>query len=191
MLENLVYKILDLIYPKLDTSNLPNLLFKLNSTQELIYLGEFIPYDIDKVLEHINQERKNILLNIKSNSKDLGFTKDEIDELNSNIEQIITYKDFLKEYKSHKHLKNTNTKDKFIVDEHIRNEAFEYAKSKINIKVKKFDLTPKEIDRYEEKYIKEYISKAQSIFKENQTEIIKELQDNCFTAMYNHNLILK
>ena len=178
MLENLVYKILDLTYPKLDTSNLPNLLFKLNSTQELIYLGEFIPYDIDKVLEHINQERKNILLNIKSNSKDLGFTKDEIDELNSNIEQIITYKDFLKEYKSHKHLKNTNTKDKFIVDEHVKKEAFEYAKSKINIKTKKFDLTPKEIDRYEEKYIKEYISKAQSIFKENQTEIIKELQDN-------------
>lgn len=191
MLENIVYDLIDLPYPKLDTEDLADKLFKLNSTDKLIYLGEFKPYIIDEVVEKINTKRKDILIEIRKNSYALGLESDERCELDSNIESIFTYEDFKKEFIERHYFKDieelkSGVKAKFTVDDDIRKQALNYAKYHIELKEKKFEMTPKEYDRYEEKYIKEYISKEQSNFNEKESERLTRRKSNfdSFTKKY-------
>lgn len=178
MLENIVYEILDLPYPKIDTEDFEDKIFKLNSTEKLIYLGEFKPYLIDKIIEQINIKRKNILLEIKKNSFDLGLGEEEISKLNYNISSLLIYKDFLQEFKESNYFKDDrefrSEKRKFRVNQEIQKSALNYAQNKIKLKEKKFELTPRDYDRFEEKYIKEYINIEQSNFNDEESERLQD-----------------
>ncbi len=98
MLENIVYEIIDLPYPKLDTDGMSDKLYKLNSTEKLIYLGEFKPYLINDVVKNIESKRKAILKEIRKNSFDLGLESKDKKELNDSINSIVTFEDFKKEF---------------------------------------------------------------------------------------------
>lgn len=195
MLENIVYEIMDLPYPKLDTEDLPNKLFKLNSTDKLIYLGEFKPHLIDTVIEQINTKRKELLEEIKKNSSELGLDVNDRHDLYDAIRSTVTYEDFKKEFDEDYYFRydeelQSSKKHKFIITDDIQKKANQYAQEKIKQKEKKFELTPRDDDRFEEKYIKEYISKEQANFNEKENERLQTRKESfeAFTKKYSNDI---
>jgi hypothetical protein len=179
----------------MDTDNLKKKNHKLNSTNQLIFLGQFTPYDLDCIIKNINTERKKILLELKLNSNKLGFEQQEREELNYHISTIETYEDFLNLFNDKNYFLNNKAlsnskKIKFRLTKEMQNKAFKFAKDKINYKKSKFDITPKEEDRHNEKYTKEYISKLERDFNKLETERLSKRKNTFddFLKSYSKNV---
>ena len=180
----MVYKILDLTYPKIDTDGFPDKLFKLNSSKEITYLGTFKPCQIDDVLFTINVYRLEVLQEISRNMNKMGFSLDEKEILSDRINSILTYSQYSRLIDDKKKLLSNLSKNRFEVTTTLQKEALDYAHSKIAIKEKKFEVTLKEVDRYEEKYSKEYLSNLKTQFLEKESDSIIQSKEE-ITAFLN------